>query len=373
MKPLNSAKIAIVCDWLTTQGGAEKVILGLHKLFPHAPIYTSLYAPENFSEFKHVEVNSSYLQKLPLLNKKHHLLLNFMPGAFESFNLNDFDIVISSSHSCAKGVLLKPQTLHVCYCHSPMRYAWDNHKKYIREYSTNILIKKTAELLIHKIRLWDRLSADRVDHFIANSNYIGQRIKKFYKRKSVTIYPFINPKEFYQQNRSPFFLAVGRLTSYKKFDLIVDAFNKNGLPIKIAGTGGMENALKSNAKKNIEFLGYVSDQELRELYSKSQALIFPQKEDFGIIPLEAMASGCPVIAYGKGGALETIIHGKTGVHFDEQTVESLNEAIINFQSTQFAPETIVNHAEKFSIERFNQQMLEYIAKVWEKHQLSNQL
>lgn len=371
MKPLNSAKIAIICDWLTTQGGAEKVILGLHKLFPQAPIYTSLFIAEKFKEFKYADIRTSSLQNLPYVRKKHQLLLNFMPSAFESFNLNDFDIVISSSHSCAKGVILKPKTLHICYCHSPMRYAWDNHKKYIREYSTNTLIKKSAELFMHKIRLWDRLSADRVDHFIANSNYIGQRIAKFYKRKSVTIYPFINPKEFHNNKRSPFFLAVGRLASYKKFDLIVEAFNKNGLPIKIAGTGSMDSYLKTKAKQNIEFLGYVSDQELRNLYATAQALIFPQKEDFGIIPLEAMASGCPVIAYAKGGALETIIHGKTGVHFHEQSTESLNQAISDFQSTVFNVNSIISHAEKFSRERFNEEMLNYVAKLWQSYQLSH--
>ena len=371
MKPLNSAKIAIVCDWLTTQGGAEKVILGLHKLFPQAPIFTSLYNPEKIKGFENAEIHTSGLQKIPFIKHRHQLLLNFMPSVFENFNLNDFDIVISSSHSCAKGVLLKPGTLHVCYCHSPMRYAWDNHQKYIREYSTNKLIKKSAEIFIHKIRQWDRLSADRVDNFIANSNYIGQRIYKFYRRHSVTIYPFIKPQEFYHQERKPFYLAVGRLTSYKKFDLIVDAFNQNGLTLKIAGTGGMEKDLKAKAGKNIEFLGYVPDTELRDLYGTARALIFPQKEDFGIIPLEAMASGCPVIAFAQGGSLETVINGKTGVLFPEQSITSLNRAIEIFQDTTFDVDYIMKHAQKFSNERFNEQITDYLSKLWNIHQLSH--
>lgn len=369
---LRNAKIAIVCDWLTNQGGAEKVVLGLHRLFPAAPIYTALYNPKKVEGFQHARIHTSSLQKIPLLRRRHQLLLSLMPSAFENFNLDDFDLVISSSHSCAKGIVLKPQTLHVCYCHSPMRYAWDNHQKYIREYSTISLIKKSAQFLMHKIRLWDRLSADRVDHFIANSAYIGQRIAKFYRRKSVTIHPFIDPASFSSGERSDFFLAVGRLTSYKKFDLLVEAFNTNGLPLKIAGTGNMENRLRDRAGKNIEFLGFVSDSKLKELYSTARALVFPQKEDFGIIPLEAMASGCPVIAYGRGGALETIVDQKTGLFFHQQSPESLNQAIEQFQGCRFDHEAIARHGKSFSQERFNRQMLDYLHKIWHLHQLTLQ-
>ncbi len=370
MKTLQEAKVAIVCDWLTNQGGAEKVILGLHQLFPSAPIFTSLYNPEKLKGFEEADIRTSYLQKIPFFSKRHQLLLSFMPKAFESFDLNDYDIIISSSHSCAKGVLLKPETMHMCYCHSPMRYAWNNHQKYIDEYKTNQFVKKVGGYLIHKIRLWDRINSDRVDYFIANSDYIQGRIQKFYRRKSITIHPFIEPEIFHSSKKEDFYIAVGRLTAYKKFELIVDTFNKNGLPIKICGTGSQSKYLKEKAKKNIEFLGFVPDKELRDLYSRAKALIFPQFEDFGIIPVEAMASGCPVLAYGVGGSLETVIHDKTGLHFPEQTVESLNNAIQEFQQKSFNTEEIIKHSQKFAKEEFDKKLISYLDKKWNEHQLT---
>lgn len=372
LKSLNQAKIAIVCDWLTIQGGAEKVILGLHQLFPHAPIYTSIYNPKKVLGFENATIHSSFLQNYPLAKNYHQFFLPLMPRAFESFDLSAYDIVISSSHSCAKGLLLKPKTLHICYCHSPMRYAWDNYQRYIREYAVSGLVKKIATPLIHKIRLWDRITADRVDQFIANSKYIQSRIHKFYRRDSQVIYPFIEPEKFTSSIKAHFYLAVGRLTSYKKFDLIVDTFNQNGLPIKIVGTGSMYKRLKAKAKPNVELLGYVSSQDLKQLYSQAKALIFPQCEDFGIIPLEAMASGCPVIAYSKGGALETVIDGKTGLYFSEQNVDSLNRAISKFRQSEFNSADIINHAKLFSKSVFQKRISDSIADSWHQYQLTYQ-
>lgn len=369
MKPLNQAKIAIVCDWLTNQGGAEKVILGFHHLFPNAPIYTAIYNPEKVQGFENATIHTSFLQNLPLAKNHHQFFLNLMPAAFESFDFSEYDIVISSSHSCAKGILLKPKTLHICYCHSPMRYAWDNYQKYIREYAVSGFIKRLAAPLIHKIRLWDRITADRVDHFIANSNYIKNRIHKFYRRDSQVIYPFINPSDFHSAPKKDYYLAVGRLTSYKKFDLIVEAFNQNGLPLKIIGTGGMLKKLKATAKPNIEFLGFTPTAELKKLYSEAKALIFPQLEDFGIIPLEAMASGCPVIAYGKGGALETVIDQVTGLHFSEQTAKSLNQAIEQFQKINFDEDIIIKHAHQFSLTTFQKDLTATVSQTWQDYQL----
>lgn len=369
MKSIQKAKIAIVCDWLTTQGGAEKVILGLHQLFPNAPIYTSLYNPEKIHGFENAQIHTSFIQKIPGAKNHHQFFLPLMPNAFESFNLNQYDIVISSSHSCAKGLLLKPETLHISYCHSPMRYAWDDYQKYIREYAVSKIVKIFATPLIHKIRIWDRLSADRVDHFIANSHYVQRRIAKFYRKKSEVIHPFIEPEKFTSEKKQDFYLAVGRLTSYKKFDLIVKAFNQNKLPLKIVGNGGMIKKLKAIASPNIEFLGFVQDSQLKQLFSQAKALIFPQIEDFGIIPLEAMASGCPVLALAQGGALETVIPGKSGLLFNDQSVESLNEAINKLSQTTFSEQEIINQAKKFSKENFNIAFTKFLESAWKEYQL----
>lgn len=361
---MNELNIAIVCDWLTVNGGAEKVILALHKLFPNAPIYTSVYNPEKVKGFEDAKIHTSYIQNLPMSKSRHQLYLNLMPGVFENFNLDKYDIVISSSHSCAKGVITKPDTLHLCYCHTPMRYAWEDSINYINEYEINGLVKKLAPWIIHKIRMWDRISAERVDKFITNSAYIQKRVKKFYRRDSSVIHPFIDTNkfkpDFSRSKRENFYLAVGRLTPYKKFDLVIEAFNKSGLPLKIAGTGVAEAKLKKEAKDNIELLGHVPDAQLIELYRSAKGLIFPQLEDFGIIPLEAMACGCPVIAYGAGGALETVINGKTGIFFKQQTPESLGDAVDKFESMIFDYNEIAKHASKFNREQFNRQILQLI-------------
>jgi glycosyltransferase involved in cell wall biosynthesis len=365
---LSNPRLAIVCDWLTNFGGAEKVILALHRLFPHAPIYTSIYNPARMPGFENADIRPSYLQHFPFAKTAHQMFLPFLPGAFEKMDLNDFDIVISSSHSCAKGIVTKPETLHICYCHTPMRYAWDGGRDYIDQYEINALIKKLARFYIHKIRLWDRLSADRVDYFIANSDHVRQRIHKYYRRPASVIHPFVDVKSYtLGTQREKFFLAVGRLTPYKKFDLIIKTFNELGLPLKIAGTGVAESKLRQMAKNNIEFLGFVSDEELRDLYAKARGLVFPQIEDFGIIPLEAMASGCPVIALKKGGALETVVDGKTGIFFNTQSVESLRHAVYKFFDMNFKYHLIRKHAENFDIPVFNGKILELVEDKWHHH------
>ncbi len=365
---LKNLKLAIVCDWLTNFGGAEKVILALHQLFPHAPIYTSVYNAARMAGFENADVRTSCLQHFPYAKTRHQLYLPFYPQVFERMDLSAYDIVISSSHSCAKGIITKPETLHICYCHTPMRYAWEDSLNYISDYEMNSIFKKFAKFYIHKIRMWDRLSADRVDCFIANSHYVQQRIYKYYRRPASVIHPFVDTRNYtVGENREKYFLAVGRLTPYKKFDLIIETFNQLGLPIKIAGSGIAYRKLRQMAKGNIEFLGYVPDDKLKELYSGARGLIFPQVEDFGIIPLEAMASGCPVIAFGKGGAVETVIDGKTGILFNSQTVESLRHAVYKFHDTNFKYHLIRKHAENFDRDIFNGKILEFINEKWHHH------
>ncbi len=366
-------KVAIVCDWLTNMGGAEKVIHGLHHLFPNAPIYTSIYNPEKVIGFEKADIRTSYLQKYPFAKVKHQLYLPFLPKVFESFDFDDYDLVISSSHSCAKGIITRPETLHICYCHSPMRYAWEDSINYINEYEVNSLLKKIAGLYIHNIRLWDRLSADRVDYYIANSETVKNRIIKYYRKNATVIHPFVDIENFSLiRNRKDFFLAVGRLIPYKRFDLLIEAFNKTGLNLVIAGTGIMEEKLKKMASPNIEFLGYVDDKKLKELYCTAKGVIFPQVEDFGIVPIEAMASGCPVIAYGKGGALDTITDGISGTFFHEQTPESIIKSINTFNRIEFDSTKIRNQANLFSKDVFNKKIIEFIEKklyIWQKEMI----
>lgn len=362
---LNQLKIAIVCDWLTNMGGAEKVILSMHELFPNASIYTSLYNGAKMKGFENARIITSYLQKIPGAKTRHQLLVGLMPRAFEKFNLDGYDIVLSSSHACAKGIITSPSTLHICYCHSPMRYAWENSLNYIKEYKINALIKKTAPFFIHKLRMWDRLSADRADCFITNSGYVRNRIHKYYRRPADVIHPAVDTSKFTPGGqKESFYLAAGRLTPYKKFDLIIKAFNELKLPLKIAGTGVAKNELQKLASSNIEFLDYVSDDQLINLYRSAKALIFPQVEDFGIIPLETMACGTPVIAYAAGGALETVIDGKTGIFFEEQQPEAVKKAVLRLEKTKFNPKDIRAHAENFSTDIFKQKLLDYIGEKW---------
>lgn len=357
---LENKKIAIVCDWLTNMGGAEKVILSLHKLFPKAPIYTTLYDKHRVQGFEDAEIYTSFLQMIPYSQKKHPLFLNLMPLAVESFNLNDYDIVISSSHSVAKGIITKPETLHICYCHTPMRYAWEPWELEYRLKGFPQFLHNSIKRRIHKLRMWDRLCADRVDHFVVNSSYIAERVRKYYRKTSTVIHPPIDTKGFKVGEPSDYFLMVGRMISYKRFDLVIEAFNKLKKPLTIVGSGPDEAKLKKLAKENVTFLGRVDDAKLKKLYSECQALIFPQLEDFGITPVECMASGRPVIAYEHGGAQDTVIEGTTGLFFPEQTVKSLTLAVRDFEDMKWDSKAIRQHAEKFSESRFHKEMTDFI-------------
>lgn len=367
---LKDAKIAIVADWLTNFAGAERVILKLHKMFPNAPIYTSVFNAEKMTPFMDAIIYTSFIQNLPKAKTRHQLYLKLYPLAFEQFDLSKYDIVISSCHSCSKGIITKPETLHISYCHSPMRYAWDNSHEYLNTYKVPWFLSKFVPKLMYKIRIWDRLAADRVDYFATNSEYVKKRIKKYYKQDAKVIYPMVNVKDFYISSAEPkkYYLAVGRFTPYKRFDLIIDAFNELPYKLKIIGTGVAEKDLRKRAKSNIEFLGHVSEESLKDLYANCKALIFPQVEDFGITPLEAMASGRPVVAFKKGGALESVKEGETGVFFDEQNVISLKAALEKCNKANWNSKKIRGHALKFDEKIFEKKFNDHLEEKWTKWQ-----
>ncbi len=361
-------KVALVHEYLNQFGGAERVLAVLADIFPKAPIYTLLY-DEKASRglFRGRDVRTSFLQKIPGAAKHHKLYPLLMPLAMEQFDLSGFDLVISVSASFAKGVITKPGTRHICYCLTPPRFLWDNSQRFAREFGFPFFIRGLMPPFISYLRLWDQQASDRVDEYWHISNFVGERIKKYYKRESKLIYPFVDTRKFtvscLQFTDDNFFLMVGRLVSYKKFDVAIRAFNELGLNLKIIGAGPESGRLKKMAKRNIEFTGPVSDQDLSEYYQQCRALIFPQEEDFGIVPLESMASGRPVIAYRGGGALETVAEGKTGIFFDEPSPESLIAAVQKFQSMNFSAVECRQQAEKFSTDIFKATIIKTLKNI----------
>jgi len=363
-------KIAIVTDWMTNYGGAESVISAFHDLFPDAPIYTTLYKPEKMRELGDLKnVKTTYLNKIP--GAKHQYLLGLMPTAIEMMDLDEFDIVLSSCHSVSKGVITKPSTLHISYCHTPMRYAWESWDFESRLKKFPKFLHGSIRKQMKKIKRWDSAAAQRVDQYIANSSYISGKIKEHYKRNSDVIYPPVRTKAFkpVQNPRANYYFSAGRLIPYKKFDLLVETFNELGLPLKIAGTGPDLEKLKVMAGPNVEILGYVEDEILQDLYANCKGFLFPQMEDAGIVPLEAMASGRPVIAYHQGGSLDTMIDGETGIFFESQTVKSLKKAIQKFENMSFDSAFIRAHAERYDIEEFKKKILSYIEEKWNEFKL----
>ena len=358
------AKIALVHDYLVQNGGAEKVLEAFCELFPDAPIYTLVYSEKLMhGSFKGKNIRTSFLQKVPFAIMRHRIFPQFMPFAIEQFDFSDFDIVLSDSSSFAKGIITSPETLHICYMHTPMRFAWDDCQKYTRDFSFPNFIKKLVPFAMNYVRLWDRVSADRPDKIIANSKFIARRIKKYYKRDSVVINPPVNVGDFkISRERQKYFLAAGRLMAYKRFDIVVEAFNQLGLPLKIISRGPEYARLKKMAKSNIEFLGRVSDEELRRHFSQCQALIFPQEEDFGITAIEAMASGTPLIAYRGGDIPEHVEEGKTGIFFEEQTAASIIGAIKKFDAAHYDSEYIRQSVLKFDKSEFKARIKDYIEK-----------
>lgn len=359
-------RLALVHDYLIQDGGAERVLRVLQDIWPQAPTFALLYdRGRAHPDFRARDIRTSFLQTLPLATKCYQWLLPLMPAAVERLDLSDFDVVLSSSSAFAKGVLTKPGTLHVAYCHTPTRYLWNDTVSYVNELRVPRPVRELLPLFLPTLRLWDRLSSDRADFMVANSKTVQERIRKYYRRESDLIHPPVDVADYsIAPQTDNYYLAGGRLVSYKRFDLVVAAFNKLGIPLKIFGDGPEEDKLRSLAKPNIEFLGRVSDADKADLYARSIAFIHPQEEDFGITAIEAMAAGRPVIAYPRGGALETVIPGVTGSFFEEQTWENLAHAIIRFAPEVFRPETIRTHATQFGTVAFKEKIKTYIEKRW---------
>ncbi len=357
-------KIALVQDFLNQYGGAERVLEVLCEIFPDAPIYTLLYDEKATGyAFKDKEIHTSFLQKIPFSRTHHRIFPMLMPLAIEQFDLSYYDVILSNSASFAKGIITKPQTKHINYCMTPTRFLWDDSQRYIDEFRYPWPIKKLVPFFISYLRIWDKEAALRVDKFVANSNFVKTRIKKYYHTDADVIHPPVSTDKFYISNqKDDYFLMVGRMVPYKRFDLAIKVFNAIGKPLKIVGDGPERRRLKKMAGKNIEFLGLISDYKMPEIYSRAQAVIFPQEEDFGIVPLEAMASGRPVIAYKGGGALETIIDNKTGIFFDQQSEIALAQAVGQYYQTDFDPDFIRSHARTFDKEIFKQRIRELVQK-----------
>lgn len=355
-------KIALVHDYLVQYGGAERVLKCFTELYPYAPIYTLVYDKEAMhGNFADKNIKTSFIQKLPFAKKRHRIFPQFMPMAIEQFDFSNYDIVLSDSSSYAKGVITGSQTLHICYMHTPMRYAWDDCQKYTSDFSFPKFIKKFIPLVMNYIRIWDRTSVERVDKLIANSNFVARRIKKYYKRDSVVIHPPVDIENFYiSGKRGDYFLLAGRMLAYKRNDIAIEAFNKLGLKLKIIGRGPEMKRLKKLAKTNIEFLGRVSDQELARYFAECRAFIFPQEEDFGIVAIEAMASGKPIIAYRGGDIIEHMEEEKMGIYFDNQNPEAIMGAVREFNDDDYDPHYIRAKALKFDKNIFKAKIREYI-------------
>ncbi len=357
-------RIALVYDRVNKIGGAERVLETLHQIFPQAPLYTAVYNPKTAPWAKEFKVMPSFLNKFPLAKTQHELYPYLMPLAFESFDFSAYDIVISITSEAAKGIITKPETLHLCYCLTPTRYLWSGYEDYFRNKALRFLSKP----IVAYLRAWDKIAAQRPDTYLAISQNVQNRIKKYYHRDSEIIYPPLDMEKWIptEQKTEDYFLVVSRLVTYKRVDLAIEVFNQLQLPLKIIGNGREKRKLKRMAGKNIEFLGELTDKELLGYYQRSRAVIFPQEEDFGLVPLEAQASGRPVIAYRKGGALETVVEGETGLFFGSQTPRGLTRVIKQFETIKFKPQAFGQNVVKFSQARFKKEFKDLVEREWLK-------
>lgn len=361
--------IALVHEWLTNLAGSERVLLAMHELFPTAPIHTALYEPRALpAEFgpERLDVRTSWLQRLPGAARQWRWCLPLMPSAFENFDLRGYEVVLSSSHACAKGVVTPADCCHLCYCYTPIRYAWEMPHEYLAE------VGRAGRLVLRpvlrRLRLWDYAAAQRVDRFIAISETVRRRIEKHYRREATVIYPPVETARFAPADeRDDYYLVVSRLVGYKRVDLAVAACAALGRPLKVVGCGPQLGRLAGAEAPTVEYLGLVSDDEVARLMSRARALLFPGVEDFGLTPVEAQAAGCPVIAQAAGGATETVIDGETGVLFAEPTAGSLQEAIVRFEQLEFDPQRCVANAQRFDRAVFDARLREFVDTAWREH------
>ena len=362
-------KVAIIHYWLVNFRGGEKVIEAFLEMFPQADIYTHVYDPKSMPEtIKSKRIYTSYIQKLPFSKKMYRRYMPFMLRALSEFNLQDYDLVISSESGPAKGVVPNPNAYHICYCHSPMRYLWDMYHEYFRQ--SNFFVRFFMKRLIPDIRLWDIASANLVDCFIANSNYVAKRIRRYYNREAIVVNPPVEIDKFSSVERTPkdFYLFFGQHTGYKRADLAIEACINSGRKLMLAGAGLKKREVRRYQKAGIIILnGRVSSDEARELFASARALIFPGIEDFGIVPLEAQAAGCPVIAYRDGGALETVKENITGLFFNEQSPASLIEALDRFEAAEINGTfndraAFSDHVQQFSYEVFKEKISRVLAE-----------
>ncbi|MCX7883180.1 MAG: glycosyltransferase family 4 protein [Brevinematales bacterium] len=372
---LSSLKKALVHDWFSVYAGAEKCVESITNIWGDLDIYSLidfLGERERHVILKGKYAKTSFIQKLPFAKKKYRGYLVFFPLAIEQFDLREYDLVLSSSHAVAKGVLTHADQLHISYVHTPVRYAWDLSHQYLRESGLERGVKGAlARLILHYIRLWDVATVPRVDRWVANSSYIARRIQRVYGVKADVIYPPVDVEKFtLRETKEDFYLTASRMVPYKKIDLIVETFSRLGKRLVVVGTGPDEKKIKALAAKNVELLGYQPDEVLVDLMQRAKAFVFAAEEDFGIVPVEAQACGTPVICLGRGGTQETVKDGITGVHFGLQTVEALENAVKHFERSQerFDPRVIREHALRFSRERFEREFREYVEKAYREFQ-----
>lgn len=372
---VNDMKIAIVHEWLTTYAGSEKVLEAMLEEFPEADVFTLI----NFLPKEHGAiilprvVRTSFMQKIPFIRKTYRRLLALMPYAVEQYDLSDYDVVVSNSHAVAKGVITGPDQLHICYCYTPMRYAWDLQNQYLKESGLFTgLSGIIARIMLHRIRIWDMRTAPGVDHFIGCSGYIARRIRKIYRREAAVIYPNVAVDDFglNEGPREDFYFTSSRMVPYKKIHLIVEAFAK--MPerrLVVIGDGPQFKRIKALAAPNVTLMGYQPFSVLQSHLQRAKAFIFAAEEDFGIAPLEAQACGTPVLAFGKGGALETVVDGVTGLHFHEQSAEAIRAVVEKFEAYPqvFEPAQLRAHADRFSTREFRRQFRTFVEARWEEH------